>query len=539
MAGSSPKFRLQFPSRRGEASNAINAGLPSASSVSPAAVASPLIAIGFALTCVYVLIAFGRLPEIAVYFLKTSGYMALIVTLTTFPVALLTGGIWKAIASPLGTVWFALHAWVVLTLPFSGHRSASVLALQYVATSMPLALYSAAFFGTTLERLQKGIQAFAWAGVVALGWIEFSSKADSGDNRLQAFGTFGNSNEVAIFLLGMVPLFLYVVTLKGCWWPTRILFAGATAWSFWTVILTGSRSGLLTIGILTLTLFATMSVANKMKFVVVVVTVGVLLASATPEQIKARFSTIMNSEVEKDTVASGAVASSESRVALLEESIRATLQHPLFGTGFAAYVDVVSEESKKEGRKALWQVSHNMYTQISAETGIPGLALFLGIFYIAARTHFRVLKARRLSPELGELGRISTALLYTMLVVVFNGCFTSMAWSWAIYEMVGLAIAVWYVHSSLTAAVAAQTSASAGIGADGVSEIPATAAAEAASPLSSSSSRAHRENVPDALVGARGGFSGRSSATPAKRTPGRNSYDDAPWRRNPRKQAPK
>ena len=66
----------------------------------------------------------------------------------------------------------------------------------------------------------------------------------------------------------------------------------------------------------------------------------------------------------------------DARRELLTESIRVTMHHPLFGVGpgnFQAYTQS-------------WHVTHNTYTELSSETGLPGLGLFLAILLLTFRS---------------------------------------------------------------------------------------------------------------------------------------------------------
>src|SRR6185437_3589419 len=107
---------------------------------------------------------------------------------------------------------------------------------------------------------------------------------------------------------------------------------------------------------------------------VVMIMLGVGLALTTPKYIL-RLKTLVGGDI----TGTGDHGSMDARRDLLMESIRVTLQHPIFGVGpgnFQAYTKS-------------WHVTHNTYTELSSETGIPGLALFLTILYFT----FRNLKA--------------------------------------------------------------------------------------------------------------------------------------------------
>src|SRR5207302_4169399 len=63
--------------------------------------------------------------------------------------------------------------------------------------------------------------------------------------------------------------------------------------------------------------------------------------------------------------------SAEARKQLLIRSLELTAQHPLFGVGPGQF----NELSKA------WHESHNSYTQLSSEAGIPALLIFLALMW--------------------------------------------------------------------------------------------------------------------------------------------------------------
>lgn len=76
----------------------------------------------------------------------------------------------------------------------------------------------------------------------------------------------------------------------------------------------------------------------------------------------------------------------ENRRLLLKESIAVTLRRPIFGVGVGNFPVYVNGMNKEEGRlKEAWHGTHNTYTQLSSETGIPGLAIFIGILVVSWR----------------------------------------------------------------------------------------------------------------------------------------------------------
>src|SRR5207249_4894978 len=78
--------------------------------------------------------------------------------------------------------------------------------------------------------------------------------------------------------------------------------------------------------------------------------------------------------------AASAKESADDHFAALDQSIRYTLEYPIFGLGLGNF-GVAS--GTDVGRPEAWRTTHNTYTQISSEAGIPALMLFVGLLLIA------------------------------------------------------------------------------------------------------------------------------------------------------------
>jgi O-antigen ligase len=146
-------------------------------------------------------------------------------------------------------------------------------------------------------------------------------------------------------------------------------------------------------------------------------------------------------KVDEEAVGS-ALASATSRMDLLKRSIVVTLENPILGVGPGMFVVAENEIAIDEGRRrGYWKASHNMYTQISAEMGLPAVGLFVYLIVLVWKTLSRAEKAdpRLLSfaPELRKLAvQLKTSTLVFMLcgvtLSVGYGVFLPMLCAWAI-----------------------------------------------------------------------------------------------------------
>ena len=407
---------------------------------------SPLVTAAYYLTILFVVMLVGRTPEITVSLMGSSFYQILVLNVILLGFLLISGMLVRVGSSPGGAILIAFHLWIVFTLPFSGYRRGSIDALQMTLPYVPSFFFVGGFFTRSVETLRRGVTAMAVAGLVGLVFI-LKSGAQLEEDRLVSEGSFGNSNLLAIYLMVMIPLWAYHAWNKHYRWIVRLGFAAAIVLALSAVMKTGSRSGFLSVVLLSGTLFLSVSVANKAKFIVVAVIGSVLAAGAMSDTLKSRLGTIFHSE-RNDYASDEAQGSSDERYKVLVDSIDKTFRNPLTGVGYGVFSAVAAMDIQKTGKRANWLVTHNMYTQVSVELGFPGLFLYMAGLLWSVRVLWRARKAAKIYPEMRDLGPIANALLCAWLMFAFNGFFTSMATDFLFYVLSGFSIAMYFVSES-------------------------------------------------------------------------------------------
>ena len=409
---------------------------------------SPLNNMAYQLTLVFVVLLVGRVPEITTLFVGSSFYQILILNVVLMAFLVITGTLVKVGATRGGTLIIAFHLWILFTLPFSGYRRGSLDAWMNLLPLIPSFLFIAGFLSRNAETLRKGFFAMACAGGVGLAYLHKVGAQMEEDRYSAGQGTFGNSNLVAIYLLMLMPSWALVAANPRYKWIVRLIFLGLIADALSIVLKTGSRSGFMSMCLLLVVLFIGESMANKMKILVVAVLGMFLALGAMTDNLKSRIGTLFNSEA-KDETSAEAMESSGARMALLMESIEVTMRHPLVGSGFGVYADTSAAERQKKGMRGLWQVTHNLYTQVSSELGFPGFFIYMTALLWCIRTIFKVKKAALRMPELAPLYPMARALGYCWVVFCFNGAFTSMAVDFFFYVLTGYTIALSLVFEDM------------------------------------------------------------------------------------------
>lgn len=468
-------------------------------------------AIGAFLLLVEMIVVIGRTPEIAIALAGTAIYHQLIIFTICLALVPLSGGLVNASRESLFWILLALHIWYAATVPFSYWRGGSFAFMLELMRIAPIFVFFPSFV-LNLKQLERMFWAAGAGLATALVWIIVGSRrADDviGDRFALASGRFGNSNDLASFLLCFMPFWLYVVVNRKSPFLAKVLCALLSVLSIWQCLRTGSRGGLVTMAALVVVAFVYLSPMNKLKIGVPAAILIFVFFISMPEAIRDRLMSF--GETAKDA---SALESSESRWRLFLESVDLTVRHPVFGLGVGIYIAGAADILEKQGQRAHWQVTHNAYAQVAAETGIPGAVLMIASLVVGVRRLFRIRKAARRSKQHMNLFLMSNCLLFSMFVYILNGMFAPTGYDLTVYILLGFVAALTVVARNEGLSLSQNFVAAL----DPASAPPATKGIEVTWP-----SKAPANAPPQTPVPVSSG----------------NQYGDAPWRINPRRNSPK
>jgi O-antigen ligase len=139
-------------------------------------------------------------------------------------------------------------------------------------------------------------------------------------------------------------------------------------------------------------------------------------------------------------MATSAASSTASRKQLLRHSLIFTIRHPLFGVGPGMFVVADDAYSKTIGlRKGTWLGTHNSYTQVSSELGIPALLFFVAALVMALKGTYSLYQRTRGDPRLEDMGNAALALHYCLVVYAVTILFEHIAYTIMLPVFAGMA----------------------------------------------------------------------------------------------------
>ena len=267
------------------------------------------------------------------------------------------------------------------------------------------------------------------AGIFKIGLAETNTQRVAGAIK----GLFENSNDLALHLVTIIPITIALGLLRKN--PVmRIVYWGIGLLMISAVVITFSRGGFLALIAMTLVMARKFGRRNKTATLATVVLGLVFFIAMAPGAYSGRVATIFDS-------ASDITGSSSQRTVVLKRSIWVALRYPLFGVGLGNFHHKSEQELG----------THNAYTQVAAEMGIPAMICY--IFFLVHPLR----KLRMIERELFERNEssrfyyLSIGLQASLVSYMVASFFAAVAYQWYIYYLVAYAIAlrrVYYLEQS-------------------------------------------------------------------------------------------
>ncbi len=237
---------------------------------------------------------------------------------------------------------------------------------------------------------------------------------------------FDNPNDLALHLVTMVPLAigLFLASRGGL---KKLFFAGCAILISVGVIVTFSRGGF--VGIICVAAMLAWRLAKSNKF---------LIATGLPIALLLFF--LLAPSGYKSRIASTTDDSGVQRREELKRSLFIAIHHPLFGVGMANYI-LYSDVN---------HASHNAYTQVASEMGIPALVFYVLFLITPLKRLRRIGRETSATRKTSQYYYLAVGLEASLIGYMVSSFFLSVAYLWYLYYLVGYAIALDRLYQSGT-----------------------------------------------------------------------------------------
>lgn len=394
--------------------------------------------IGFLILCAYQLS--GTLNEWAIRLLHIKGYLS-IATLFALPVVwLISGFSFRGLRHAIGRWWAALLVLLLFATFFSIWRGGSVeLLINYIPRAYMTCFYVAALTGSFRNCRQLMYVNAAVSFMALLTCVAFGTYSEDGRYYVPGgAGFFGNSNELAMQLLIGITQFVYLLSQKG--FVGKVIASVGIVSSLPYILRTGSRG--CTLGAILYGFVLLYTSRHRLLVLAIIATMAVIGVASAPSAVLRRITLLSDDEPAGGSSDRSAIESQMSRIDLLKRSVFETIKHPLLGVGPGQFPVAVMEEAKARGEWFQWLGTHNAYTQVSSECGIPAFICYFAVVVLCIRSNLKLWKVSRDRTEAADINALSAALLCVSVVYAVCSFFFHMAYSSTLPLIAGQTIAL-------------------------------------------------------------------------------------------------
>lgn len=241
-------------------------------------------------------------------------------------------------------------------------------------------------------------------------------------------GNYSNSNDLALMIAISLPLCLALLFLarsrirKAAWAATMLMM-------MYVLFLAGSRAAFLSIiAAAAVCLWGFAIRLHRRYLIIIVALVGITLWQSSSDVLFRRFKGTFDPK--EDSAFS--YGSAQQRRGLFWRSIEVTKEHPLFGIGAGNFAALSGS----------WHVTHNSFTEMSSEGGVPAFILY-GVILWCGFKNVRATKRR--TQGRGKSLLLAWAFQASLAAYVIGSLFASAAYQFYPYFLVAYTTALFRI----------------------------------------------------------------------------------------------
>lgn len=346
---------------------------------------------------------------------------------------------------PVSRAYLFMTAWFIIGVSTSVWRGGSVDMMRKLWLLVIVAYFCLAGMCVTSRMVIRATTLLAgFISITALLIVLFGEPERFTGRVVLLNSRFDDPNDIAMMLTLGMPLICFVMLGRNFSFFIRGLSFVGLLLSLVAFGRSGSRGGMLSLAAILVYTFWRVSVPKKIGLMLATLVLGGLAAGLFPTMMIDRLQSIWSDESGSQVV-DVAVASRQARWDLFTKSVIMTLHNPVFGVGLGNFAVAENRDAIEQGaRRGSWHVTHNSYTEISSEAGIPALIAFCVILVWCWRT-LRQMSAPqylRNHPDAEQLGRLIFALQLTLAGFAVGSFFLSVGYHNKMPTIVGLIAAL-------------------------------------------------------------------------------------------------
>lgn len=400
---------------------------------------NPLRIFAFSLGLGLVFLRVSAFHQVQTVLMSTNLKLLYVVGLPATLGAMLCGGLQRTFSRSPSWYWLLYWVWMAAACPTSVWRSFSVVkvVLPYLRTNLPVMIVVA---GLTVgwKNCKSVMRCMAFSAFATLLVARLFQREDFTGRFALEFGTVSNSNDFACHLLFCLP-FLYWVVLSSKSFTMRLLCLAGIGYGLLTIIRTGSRGGLIGLSLVIIACFLWSPMMHRLALLALVPIGCALAMMLVPHATLVR---ILSFSASEEQTSAEAMESADMRKYLLKKSIEYTFKFPIFGVGPGNFAEYEGGHNQVVGTHGTWHATHNTFTEVSSECGIPAFLFYVAGLASSFRIFYSTFRKARSRPDCRDIKDVMLCSMLCMIGFVAASTFLNFAYQFYQVLLGGWAVAV-------------------------------------------------------------------------------------------------
>jgi O-antigen ligase len=383
--------------------------------------------------------------EFAYRLLGNKAYLSTVTLVLTPVFFILSGKALLGLATPFGKWWLAFGAWLGICAPFSVWKSDTLNLLSNYYLRGFILYFIICSCVLTVGRLKTLLYLLGAGNFFVVLSCFFFGYNENGRFSVPGspFSFLSNANELSLQLLLGIIVQAFAFFQRGT--LLRLFSAFNIAASAFYMLKTGSR------GVFLATMVVLAAVVllsrNRIKVIAIAVPLSLVVLVMLPEATRHRLTYVavggnVNVTSKEDESSLG---SQLQRQRLFWDSVWITLKNPIVGVGPGQFIVQDAREKESKGQWADWRATHNSYTQVSSESGLPGFFFFVTCIVLGIRTNYRVYRQTKDKTGLEDLAGVSFCMMLSIIGYAVAAIFDHLGYTYHLPILLGVTGATFLV----------------------------------------------------------------------------------------------
>lgn len=350
------------------------------------------------------------------------------------------GTLARGVKPLIGKLWIGFGICLLFSTAFSMVKGESFQMIEYYFTRTIIIYFWCTAFALTIRNVHKLMMVnVICTALMILEAILFGHPDAAGRLIITGSNFLGNSNDFALNLVCSLGFSMYLIWQNSG--LSKALGSAQFLLTLFFMLKTGSRGGFLALlGCLAIWFLF----SGKHMTIIALLLPGLAVVPLISGATLAR---LVHIEVPGSSLAASAEGEAETsqveRTHLLEISILFAATHPLFGTGPETFRDALYRYDMAHGTHTPALGTHNAWTQVASECGIPAFLCYTLIVLGSIKICFGIMRKTRKQPGAERVFAISACLLGILVAYAINTTFDHVAYHLSLPLFSGMAAALY------------------------------------------------------------------------------------------------